>query len=81
MENKEKEKGKKPDNEIRVASTTFIKTYLAYIARLFEKKYEKIIIKAMGFAIQKAVSLAMLTRRRFKGLHQIEVGDDSRRRN
>ncbi len=72
---KEEGKGKGPDNEVRVTSTTFVRTYLAYIARLFQEKHDKVVIKAMGYAIPRAVSLAMLVRRRFKGLHQIaEIG-------
>ncbi len=66
-----REKGKGPDNEVRVTNTTYIRTYLAYIARLFQDKHDKIIIKAMGYAIPRGVALAMLVRRRFKGLHQI----------
>jgi len=73
MEKKrEVEKDKKaPDNEVRVTTQTFIRTYLAYIARLFQDKHDKVIIKGMGYAVPKAVSLAMLVRHRFKGLHQI----------
>lgn len=70
MEKKEA-KGKGPDNEVRVTSSTFVRTYLAYIARLFDEKHEKVLIKAMGNAVPRAVSLAMLVRHRFKGLHQI----------
>ena len=70
-----REKGKGPDNEVRVTNVTFVRTYLAYIARLFNEKHEHVVIKAMGNAISKAISLAMLVRRRFKGLHSItEVG-------
>ncbi len=65
------EKGKGPDNEVRVTGTTYLRTYLAYIARLFQEKHEKVIVKAMGYAIPRAVALAMLVRRRFKGIHQI----------
>ena len=68
---REETKGKGPDNEIRVRSETYTRTYLAYIARLFEEKHEEVIIRGTGFAIPKAVGLAMLVRKRFKGLHQI----------
>ena len=70
-DHREETKGKGPDNEIRVRSETYTRTYLAYIARLFEEKHEEIIIRGTGFAIPKAVGLAMLVRKRFKGLHQI----------
>ena len=69
------EDAKGPDNEIRVKATTYTRTYLAYIDRLFKDNHDKIIIKGTGYAIPRAVALAMLTRKRFKGLHQIvEVG-------
>ena len=68
---KQTEKDKGPANEVKVTSTTFMRTYLAYIARLIEEKYEKIIVKAMGNAIPRAMNLGMLVRKRFKGIHQI----------
>ena len=68
---REETKGKGPDNEIRVTGTTYIRTYLAYIARLFDEKHEEIIIRGMGQVIPKAVALSMLVRKRFKGLHQV----------
>eukprot|EP00826_Nyctotherus_ovalis_P016784 TRINITY_DN14887_c0_g2_i11.p2 TRINITY_DN14887_c0_g2~~TRINITY_DN14887_c0_g2_i11.p2 ORF type:complete len:192 (-),score=36.95 TRINITY_DN14887_c0_g2_i11:202-777(-) len=67
----EETKGKGPDNEIRVKSATYTRTYLAYIARLFQENQDTVIIRGTGYAIPKAVGLAMLVRRRFKGLHQI----------
>ena len=69
---KEKTKEKTPKNEIRVTSTTLISNYLRYINTLFtDKKLETIIIKSTGNAIGKAVNLAEVARRRFKGIHQI----------
>ena len=62
---------KEPANEIRVTGTTYIRTYLAYVARLFDEKYDKVIVKAIGNAIPRAVNLGMLVRKRFKGIHQI----------
>lgn len=68
-----REKG--PDNEIRVRASTFTRTYLAYVARLFQDKHDNVIIRGTGYAIPRAVALAMLVRKRFKGLHQIvEIG-------
>ena len=68
-------KGKGPDNEIRVKASTYTRTYLAYIARLFKENHDKVVIRGTGFAIPRAVALAMLVRKRFKGLHQIaEIG-------
>ena len=69
---KEKTKEKTPENEIRVTSTTLISNYLRYINTLFtDKKLDTIIIKSTGNAIGKAVNLAEVARRRFKGIHQI----------
>ena len=68
---KEKEKPKTPENEIRVTRQTLIRTYLGYIATLFQAKQDTIVIRGTGYVIPKANALAALTRRRFKGLHQI----------
>lgn len=62
---------KPPANEVKVTSTTFMRTYLAYIARLFDEKHTKVTIKAMGNAIPRALNLGMLVRKRFRGIHQI----------
>ena len=71
------EKTKVADNEVYVTGTTYIRSYLAYVAHLFEEKQDTIIIKAMGNAIPRAVSLGMLIRGRFKGIHQIaEISTD-----
>lgn len=72
---KTEERPKCPDNEVRVTANTFLRYSLTYIASLFEKKKEEIVIKGTGFAIPKAISLATLVRHKFKGLHQIiEIG-------
>ena len=66
---------KEPDKteafEVRVTNDTLLRSSLAYVARLFDEKHEKVIIKGMGFVISKALSLATLVRHRFLGLHQI----------
>ena len=64
-----------PENEIKVNSRTFIKNYLAYIARLFDKKLDTIYIKATGVVVSKAIQLANLVRHRFAGIYlSVEVG-------
>eukprot|EP00826_Nyctotherus_ovalis_P004987 TRINITY_DN11108_c0_g1_i27.p1 TRINITY_DN11108_c0_g1~~TRINITY_DN11108_c0_g1_i27.p1 ORF type:complete len:172 (-),score=46.38 TRINITY_DN11108_c0_g1_i27:133-648(-) len=68
---KEETKGKSPANEIRVNAVTYVRTYLAYIARLFQENHDDVIIRGMGQAIPRAVGLSMLVRKRFKGLHQL----------
>eukprot|EP00826_Nyctotherus_ovalis_P019507 TRINITY_DN1601_c0_g1_i12.p3 TRINITY_DN1601_c0_g1~~TRINITY_DN1601_c0_g1_i12.p3 ORF type:complete len:187 (+),score=45.09 TRINITY_DN1601_c0_g1_i12:149-709(+) len=62
---------KKAANEVWVTGTTSFGSYLAYIARLFDENYDQIVIKAMGYAITRALDLGMLLRRKFKGIHQI----------
>ena len=57
--------------EVRVTGQTLLRNSLGYVAHLFEDKNEKVVIKGMGFVISKAISLATLIRRRFKGLHQL----------
>jgi DNA-binding protein len=70
-----REKGKGPDNEVRVKVDTYIRSYLAYIARLFDEKQDQVIVRGMGAAIASAVRVATLVRCRFKGIHQIaELG-------
>eukprot|EP00826_Nyctotherus_ovalis_P009599 TRINITY_DN1253_c0_g1_i1.p1 TRINITY_DN1253_c0_g1~~TRINITY_DN1253_c0_g1_i1.p1 ORF type:complete len:203 (+),score=23.61 TRINITY_DN1253_c0_g1_i1:1707-2315(+) len=66
-----KSQAKEPANEIRVTGTTYIRTYLAYVARLFEEKHDTVVVKAIGNAIPRAVNLGLLVRKRFKGIHQI----------
>ena len=69
------QKGKGPDNEVRVKVGTYIRSYLAYVARLFEEKQDEIVVRGMGAAIPTAVRVATLVRARFKGIHQIaELG-------
>jgi len=69
---KDKVREKTPENEIRVTTQTLISNYLRYINTLFvEKKLETIIIRSTGNAIGKAVSLAEVARRRFKGIHMV----------
>ena len=67
----DKPKDKAPNFEIRVTANTQMRSYLGYIASLFESKNEKIVIKGTGYAISRAISLSTLIRHKFKGLHQI----------
>ena len=59
------------NTDIRVTNHTPIGAYLNYIANLFEHNEEKIVLLGTGFAIQTAINLAALVRRKFKGIHQI----------
>lgn len=58
-------------NEMRITARNKPRfTYLAYAHRHFEEGNKKLIIKAMGSAITRAVEAAELIKRKFQGLHQ-----------
>lgn len=61
-------------NEIRITSTSIPRNTITYALSLFEgaeKKYDEVILKAMGAAINTAVTVAEIIKRRVKGIHQI----------
>uniref|UniRef100_A0A0G4FI14 DNA/RNA-binding protein Alba-like domain-containing protein n=1 Tax=Chromera velia CCMP2878 TaxID=1169474 RepID=A0A0G4FI14_9ALVE len=60
------------EGEIRITSVGRVQSYVTYAARLFtEQNREKLMIKATGNAIVRAVSLAEVLKRRFPNLHQL----------
>lgn len=60
------------EDEMRITSTGRMINYVNYAAKLLgEEEKKSIKIKATGNAIAKAVTLAEVVKRRFKGLHQI----------
>jgi len=60
------------DNEIRITSTGKTRNYISYATALFnEKKHETIVLKAMGRAISKTVTIGEIIKRRVVGLHQL----------
>ena len=67
----ERREDNKAPNEVWVTGITPLGAYLTYISSLFEDKYDKIILKAMGYAISKVLELGILVRKKFKGIHQI----------
>lgn len=63
-----------PQNEIRISAKAGVGRYVRYVYNLMEKdekKYEEVTIKAAGRAIEKAVPLVELLKRRIVGLHQL----------
>jgi len=59
-------------DEIRITSGGKVPGYVTYASRLFnELEKKRLTIKATGNAIARAVTLAEIVKRRFKGLHQI----------
>lgn len=60
------------EDEVRITSMGRMTNYVNYAAKLLGEEEKKTIkIKATGNAIAKAVTLAEIVKRRFKGLHQI----------
>lgn len=60
------------EDEVRITSMGRMINYVNYAAKLLgEEEKNTIKIKATGNAIAKAVTLAEIVKRRFKGLHQI----------
>jgi len=62
----------KADEEIRVTAVGSVSAYVSRAATVYgELAKSKVVIKATGNALTKAVTLAEVIKRRFKGLHQI----------
>jgi len=62
----------KDENEIRVTATGSVSAYISRAAKVYgELAQSKVVIKATGNALTKAVTSAEVIKRRFKGLHQI----------
>jgi len=60
------------EDEIRVTSAGSVSAYISRAAKVFnELEKPKVVIKATGGALTKAVTLTEVIKRRFKGLHQI----------
>jgi len=69
---KPKEEVEKPENEIRLTAQGSVSNYVSRAATVFgELGHKKVVITAAGNALSKAVTLAEVIKRRFKGLHQI----------
>jgi len=60
------------ENEIRVTTQGKMRNYISYASSLFQEKQEKtVVLKAMGRAINKTVTIAEILKRRVPKLHQI----------
>ena len=69
---KVKETVVKDDDEIRVTAVGSVAAYVTRAATVYnELNKEQVVIKASGNALTRAVTLAEVVKRRFKGLHQI----------
>jgi len=60
------------EDEIRVTAVGSVSAYVSRAAKVFnELEKPKVVIRATGSALTKAVTLTEVIKRRFKGLHQI----------
>merc|ERR1712060_666785 len=67
-----KDSSEKEEDEIRVTGVGSVSAYVSRAATVYnELKKPKVVIKASGNALTKAVTAAEVIKRRFKGLHQI----------
>ncbi|XP_019188253.1 PREDICTED: uncharacterized protein LOC109182559 isoform X2 [Ipomoea nil] len=68
---KQKLKSLLNENEIRVTSHGLVRNYVYYATTLLQERRTKdIVLKALGRAISKTVTIAELIKKRFPGLHQ-----------
>ncbi|TYZ61243.1 hypothetical protein PybrP1_006058 [[Pythium] brassicae (nom. inval.)] len=59
-------------NEIRITQQGNVRSYISYANGLFAEKHERgVVLKAMGNAISKAVTVAEILKHRVANLHQI----------
>jgi len=68
------------ENEIRITTQGKMRNYISYATNLLtdqNKKYNEIVLKAMGRAINKTVTIAEIIKRRIPGLHQITQIDST----
>jgi DNA-binding protein Alba len=79
QQTKEVESDSTNQNEMRITSTGKTRSYITYATNLFaEKKYEHVVLKAMGRAIHKTVTIAEIIKRRVAGLHQLTEIDSNK---
>jgi len=69
---KPREDPKIQDNEIRITTKGKVRNSISYATTLFkEKGHTEVVLKAMGRAINKTVTIAEIIKRRIPGLHQL----------
>merc|ERR1711879_256984 len=69
---KAKDTAAKDDTEIRVTAVGSVSAYVSRAAKVYnELNKPEVVITGTGNAITKAVQLAEVVKRRFKGLHQV----------
>ncbi|EFJ26390.1 hypothetical protein SELMODRAFT_172788 [Selaginella moellendorffii] len=59
------------ENEIRITTQGKTRNYITYAISLLQDKSSDVVLKAMGRAINKTVTIAEIIKRRVAGLHQI----------
>eukprot|EP00741_Cyanophora_paradoxa_P005034 tig00000842_g4876.t1 len=67
------------ENEIRITTQGKMRNYISYATNLFqgEKNANEVVLKAMGRAINKTVTIAEIIKRRIPGLHQLTKIDST----
>lgn len=64
--------GKPEDNEVRITAAGKARAYISFAYSLLEEKgHSTIVLRAMGKAINKAVAITEIIKRRVAGLHQL----------
>eukprot|EP00644_Phytophthora_capsici_P010447 jgi/Phyca11/80841/gw1.30.556.1 len=58
-------------NEIRITQQGKVRSYISYANGLFAKSERRVVLKAMGNAISKAVTVAEILKHRVANLHQV----------
>ena len=74
-EPEEKERGKGPENEVRITASRSQRMYISYAIDILtggegKTKHDSVILSGMGAAVYNAVNIAEILKRRVKGLHQ-----------
>jgi len=66
------------ENEIRITTQGKMRNYITYATNLFQQKgSSEVVLKAMGRAINKTVTIAEIIKRRIQNLHQNTVIDST----
>ncbi len=75
---KPKQESEIKENEIRITTQGKMRNFISYATTLFrEKGSTEIVLKAMGRAINKTVTIAEIIKRRIPNLHQITTIDST----
>ena len=75
---KPKTEGDIQENEIRVTALGQMRNYISYATNLLQQEEKnEVLLKAMGRAISRTVTIAEIIKRRIPGLHQVTKIDST----